>query len=163
MTNGELLERIDGTTKEIIANQAYQLGIDDGYKSGIINSFIDIKKEFEYLLNSGMGKQKCLEHLIKIADKNIKYEQNYDIETKIDNKPNLPMSKDYDKFTFDPKLAEEYARKAADISGMSLEEFVKVNNKPVGVINRPKHIIVNGALYEKIDDSIMMISGEYMK
>lgn len=128
MTNGELLERIDGTTKEIIANQAYQLGIDDGYKSGIIDSFIDIKKEFEYLLNSGMDKQKCLEHLIKIADKNIKYEQNHNIEAKIDNKPNPPMPKDYGELK---------------------------------IINHPKHIIVNGALYEKIDDSVLTITNGY--
>lgn len=83
------------------------------------------------------------------------------VEVKIDNKPNPPMPKDYDKFTFDPQLAEEYARKAADISGMSLEEFVKTNNKPAGVINHPKHIIVNGALYEKIDDFVLTIANGY--
>lgn len=32
------------------------------------------------------------------------------------------------EFKFDPQLAEELARKAAHMCGMSLEEFVKANN-----------------------------------
>ena len=35
------------------------------------------------------------------------------------------------EFKFDPQLAEELARKAAHMCGMSLEEFVKANNHTV--------------------------------
>lgn len=41
------------------------------YRQGYSDAFAEMKKEFEYLLNSGMEKKKSLEHLIKIADKNI--------------------------------------------------------------------------------------------
>lgn len=136
MTTKELIEKIDGETKGEIIEQAYDLGFKDGYEMGSRDSFDPEASE-------------CLKELYGKT------------EYKIDNKPNPPMLKDYDKFTFDPKLAEEYARKAADISGMSLEEFVKVNNKPVEVINHPKHIIVNGALYEKIDDAVLTIANGY--
>lgn len=45
--------------------------LSEGYKDGYSDAFEEMKREFEYLLHSGMGKQKCLEHLIKIANKNI--------------------------------------------------------------------------------------------
>ena len=45
--------------------------LSEDYKNGYSDAFEEMKKEFEYLLNCGIGKKKCLEHLIKIADKNI--------------------------------------------------------------------------------------------
>lgn len=47
----------------------------------------------------------------------------------------------------------------------------KIDNKPnppmpkdygkLNIISNPKHIIVNGALYEKIDDSVLIIANGY--
>lgn len=128
MTTKELIEKVDGTTKGEVVAQAYDFGFKDGYEMGSRDAFDPETSE-------------CLKELYGKT------------EYKIDNKPNPLMPKDYDKFTFNPKLAEEYVRKAADISGMSLEEFVNINN--------PKHIIVNGALYEKIDDSVLTIANGY--
>lgn len=48
---------------------------------------------------------------------------------------------------------------------------VKIDNKPnqpmpkdygeLKIVNHPKYIIVNGALYEKIDDSVLIIADRY--
>ena len=48
---------------------------------------------------------------------------------------------------------------------------MKIDNKPnppmpkdygeLKIVSNPKHIIVNGALYEKIDDAVMMIANGY--
>lgn len=140
MTTKELIEKIDGETKGEIIEQAYDLGFKDG------------------MLVKNMLEDDNIRFLSKIANG----EDTNSSDIKIDNKSNPSMPKDYDKFTFDPQLAEEYARKAADFFDMSLEEFVKANNKPIGVINNPKYIVVNGALYEKIDDSVMIIANEYI-
>lgn len=40
-----------------------------GYEHGFADARLDIANECRYLLNSGMGKKKSLEHLIRILEK----------------------------------------------------------------------------------------------
>lgn len=103
MTTKELIEKVDGTTRGKIIEQAYDLGFKDGYEMGS-HDFFDPETN------------KCLKELYGKT------------EHKIDNKPNPPMPKDYGELK---------------------------------IINHPKHIVVNGALYEKIDDSVLTIANGY--
>lgn len=110
MTTKELIEKIDGTTRGEIIEQAYDLGFKDGYEMGSHDSFDPETSE-------------CLKELYSKT------------EHKIDNKPNPPMPKDYDKFTFNPDTLK--------------------------IFNYPKHVIVNGALYELIDESPLTVVSGY--
>lgn len=142
MTTKELIEKIDGETKGEIIEQAYDLGFTDGYNTNEDKWFDNVlpPRELDVILqfrdgSYAIGFNSNVEGCFYVGGKLYEYE-NIIAWHAIPKQNNKTEHKIDNKPN--PPMPKDYGE--------------------LKIISHPKHIVVNGALYEKIDDAVMVIT-----